>query len=95
MFINVLSGYNHSTNCDCDHCEYKDTIVHHKTGGYSCEADEDYNCPWGEYQSRVVITIMGDLRDRVKRKTAKEYCKFYNFLEERFWIRNSTFKIIE
>jgi len=46
------------------------------------------------FQSRVVITIMGDLRDREIKKTGKEYCKFYNFIKNKFWIRNSTYKII-
>jgi hypothetical protein len=96
IFVNVLNGHNVSTNCDCKSCEYKDTIIHHKEGGYSCEADQDYKCPWGEYQTRVVITVMGDLRDRLKHKTEKEYNKFYHYIDKdcNFWIRNKTVKII-
>ena len=94
IFVNVLSGHNTSTNCDCRVCEHKETIVHHEEGGFSCDADENYKCPWGEYQTRVVITVIGDLRDRKIERTKEEYKVFYKFIKDRFYIRNKTLKII-
>lgn len=100
IFVNVLSGHNTSTSCDCNSCKYKETIVRHEGGGYSCDADENYQCLWGEYQTRVVITVIGDLRDRSKYKTNNEYNEykeFINFIEKdcKVWIRNRTVKIID
>lgn len=94
IFVNVLSGHNTSTNCDCNSCDYKDTIIHHDKGGFSCDADKTYQCPWGEYQTRVVITVIGDLRDRIKERTKEEYKEFYNFIKDKFYIRNKSYKIL-
>ena len=35
IFVNVLRGHNIFMSCDCNSCEYKDTIVHHKEEGLS------------------------------------------------------------
>lgn len=96
IFVNVLSGYNVSMGADCEHCKYKNTIIHHKTGGFTCEADDDYECPKGEYQTRVIITVAGNLRDRLKEQTKREYKEFYNYLKKncRFNIKNKTVNII-
>jgi len=94
VFVNVLSGYNSWTNCDCAHCEYGNTIQHLNEGGFKCDADWDYQCPEGEYQSRVVITVVGDLRDRRKQQTHKEWNAFNNYVAKKirgkkgFEIRN-------
>ena len=66
IFINPLSGHNTWTNCDCEHCEYGKTVVHLEEGGFKCDAEDGYDCPDGEYQTCVAITIIGDLRDRFK-----------------------------
>lgn len=81
VFVNVLSGYNTSTNMDCEHCEYKDTIVHLDEGGFNCDAKEGYQCPEGKYQTCVAITIVGDLRDRDYYTTTKEIDKFIRYLQ--------------
>lgn len=96
IFVNVKSGHNTSTNCDCEHCEYKNTIVHLENNGFRCDADENYQCPVAEYQTRVVITILGSLRDRMKEKTEKKYKAFVNYLKKKckFDIKNSTVNII-
>lgn len=94
IFVNVLSGYSMSTSCDCFRCKYGKTVVYHSEGGFSCDADENYECPYGEYQTRVVITVVGDLRNREKNRTDKEWNSFYNFVSEKingnngFHIRN-------
>jgi len=55
VFVNVLSGHNHSI--------------------YD---DEGFR----EFQTRVVITIIGDLRDRYKDQTEDEWNKFKAFIGE-------------
>ncbi len=94
IFVNVLDGYNSYVGRDCKKCAYKDTIIHLEEGGFTCEADEDYLCQEGEYQTRVVITIIGNLRDRCIERTKKEYNKFFKYVENKFGdIRNSTLSI--
>jgi len=47
-----------------------------------------------EFQTRVVITICGNLRNRFEDKTTREYEAFVKFLEDKdYWIRSQTVKI--
>ncbi len=96
VFVNLKNGHNIWTNCDCKSCEFKDTIIHHKEGGFSCESPENYKCLEGEYQTRIVISVIGDLRDREKETTKEEYEAFLKFLKKDcdFDIRNKTVNII-
>ena len=82
VFVNPLSGYNTSTNCDCERCIYKDTIIHLDEGGFQCDADNTFECPEGDYQTCVVITIVGDLRDKDGETTKKEIEEFIRFLQK-------------
>ena len=99
VFVNVLSGYNHWTSCDCQSCEYGHTRRHDENdGGWWCDAADDYRCPQGEYQTRVVITVIGDLRDRMKDTTKDEWKVFKKYIEKHindngFGIRNCSCKI--
>ena len=81
IFVNVLSGHNTWTNCDCEHCEYGKTIVHLEEGGFQCDAQEEYECPDGEYQTCVAITLIGDFRDRDGEITRKEVEAFIRYLQ--------------
>ena len=80
IFVNVLSGHNWYISHDCDACEYKNTIIYNENGSYICDADENYECPEGEYQTKVIISIVGNLRDRRKEETEKEYEEFYEYI---------------
>lgn len=100
VFVNALSGHNHWTSCDCNSCEWKDTLVHYteaEGGGFSCGAPEDYRCPYGKYQTRVVITVIGDLRDREREKTVREWWAFRDFVKAKvgcgYQFRNCTCRI--
>jgi hypothetical protein len=97
IFINVSPDYNHHISADCEHCKYKDTIIHYKEGGFSCEAEEKFECPEGKYQTRVVITVIGDLRDREKVQTQQEYKEFYNYIKKilNYTIRNKALNIYD
>lgn len=101
VFVNVLSGANHWTSCDCACCDYKDTIQYdNEEGGFWCDCSDNYRCPHGEYQTRVVITVIGDLRDRMKKRTKTEWQEFKKYIEEHingdgFYIRNCSCKIKE
>lgn len=81
IFVNVLSGHNTWTNCDCEHCEYGKTVVHLEEGGFQCDAQEGYDCPDGEYQTCVAITLIGDFRDRDGDTTRKEVESFIRYLQ--------------
>lgn len=99
IFVNVLSGYNCSMGRDCSACPYKDTIEQFEDGGFGCYAEEDFECPSGEYQTRVVITIIGDLRGRQETTTHKEWDAFNNYVAKEirgkrgFGVRNCTCSI--
>jgi hypothetical protein len=64
IFVNAEPGRNISVSKDCARCDYGGTIRSCEDGGFECDADDDYRCPYGTYQSRAVITVCGDLRDR-------------------------------
>ncbi len=80
VFVNVKSGHNHWTSCDCQACGYKDTIKHYPDG-YECAAPDGFQCPEGEYQTRVAITILGDLRDRERWRTRDEWTAFKAYVK--------------
>jgi hypothetical protein len=86
VFVNVKSGHNHWTSCDCNSCEFKDTIISYSEeegGGWSCGAPNGFTCPEGEYQTRVVITVLGDLRDRERWRTRDEWYAFREYVKAR------------
>lgn len=83
VFVNVLPGHNHWIGCDCNSCEWKDTIVHfteEEGGGFGCDAPDGFQCPEGEYQTRVVITVIGDLRDREPEQTRQDWHAFRDYV---------------
>lgn len=100
IFVNVLPGSNHITSCDCRNCEYDKTREFFGKGRYRCYKPEGYECPEGRYQTRVVITIIGDLRDKSIAETEKEWLSFKNFIENEigddgFTIRNCSCNIVD
>lgn len=87
IFVNVLAGHNVYVSKDCDHCC--------KNEGGSCNNnDKSFKCPNGKYQTRVVITIIGDLRDRLKQQTEEEYNAIIELLNKSYMIRNSSCNIV-
>jgi hypothetical protein len=99
VFVNVLSGHNMFTTADCNRCKYGKTIQYYDDG-FDCESPEGYDCPCGEYQTRVVITVVGDLRDRTRKETKTEWVEFKNFIhktinKDGFYINNCACNILE
>lgn len=83
IFVNPLSGHNTWISCDCERCVYKDTIVHlDEEGDFQCDAENTFECPEGNYQTCVMITIVGDLRDKDGETTKKEIEEFIRFLQK-------------
>lgn len=93
VFINIQSGYNSSVSCDCDHCKFGPSIIHLKEGGFTCDGPEDYTCPDAKFQTCIVISVQGDLRDRDRDTTTKEFCRFVDYLKEFFIIRDYSWHI--
>lgn len=99
VFVNVLSGHNWWTSGDCNICEFGDTVIHLEDGCQQCDSPADYRCPSGEYQTRIVITVIGDLRDRMRDQTKTEWFDFKKFISKNingngFTIRNYSWKIL-
>lgn len=95
VFVNIQTGHNFSTNRDCDHCKWKDTLRDVTIDGEEyteCDAPNRYNC-WGEYQTCIVISIQGDLRDRTKEQTQKEFDAFLKYIEKEYWVRDYSINI--
>lgn len=94
IYVNLKDDYNSWTNCDCPKCEYKDTIVLHirekdrKCIGHECDSPEGFQCPEGEHQSRVIISVQGDLRDKGVEKTREEFEAFKSYVDEKYMIRD-------
>lgn len=80
IFVNELSGYNFYTSADCKRCKYGKTWKYDYDGSIICDADKDFICPSGDYQTCVCITIVGDLRDKTKAETLKEYASFLQYI---------------
>lgn len=97
VFVNIQSGYNFSMSHDCDHCEYNNDIKDTDDGEeYKvCGAPEglDRDCS-GKYQTCVVISIQGDLRDRTVGQTQKEFDLFWKYLNDNYYhVKNYSINI--
>ena len=94
IFVNPEPGHNISTSADCARCEFGKT-ARAEDGYWVCDAEDDYHCPHGDYQSRVVITVYGDLRDRMRKQTKKEWNEFHRYVAKKLkWtIRNAACRI--
>ena len=94
VFVNIQSGYNTSVSCDCAHCEYGSSVLYsHSEEGWTCDGPKGYDCPDGKFQSCVVISIQGDLRDRMKEQTQREFDEFKEFIKTYFIIRDYSINI--
>ncbi len=95
IFINIQSGYTWFISHDCEHCKYKETlrkVIIDGEEGQECDAPDNYDCS-GKYQTAIVISIQGDLRDREFSQTKEEFEDFLNFINTRFHVCNYTYKI--
>ena len=96
IFVNIQGGHNFSTTHDCERCEYKDSlhdVVDNDGKEYQeCDAPENHNC-FTEYQTCIVISIQGDLRDRMKDQTQKEFDNFMKYLTTKFYVRDYSLNI--
>lgn len=95
VFINIKTGYNFWTSRDCEHCKYSSTLHDVTIDGeeYSeCDAPNKHNCS-AEYQTHVVISVQGDLRDRTKEQTQTEWDEFLKYIEAENFVRDYTINI--
>ena len=95
IFVNIPSGYNWFMSLDCEHCEYETDLKNIIIDGkevQECYAPEDYDCS-GKYQSCIVISIQGDLRDRTKETTQKEFDEFREYIKTKYCIRDYSLNI--
>jgi hypothetical protein len=95
VFVNLQSGYNFYTNYDCDHCQYKNSIKWIKKGEFTCDKPYGEDCPEGEYQTCVVISVQGDLRDKYKFETEHEFNEFLEYINKKFYVRDYSVNIKE
>lgn len=95
VFVNPEPGYCIHTSFDCRRCPYKDTVKHSAEFGFKCDSPKGFECPSGEYQTRAIITVCGDLRDRMRAETRKEWNAFHRFVarELGYGIRIATCRI--
>lgn len=94
VYVNREPYHNISTSFDCNRCEFKDSLKYYDDG-FECDAPDGYRCPYGEYYSRAVITVFGDLRDRTKDRTKKEWNAFHRYIVKKLkWtVRIATCRI--
>lgn len=94
VFVNVKGGSNFWMSADCGHCPYGDTRVFKEKGVFTCESPEGFRCPRAEYQTCVVISIQGDLRDKTKEDTQAEFDEFLKFIKQRYYLRDYSVNIV-
>ena len=90
FYVNVQNGHNMWIGQDCEHCRYRETLRQVTINGKEieeCDAPEDYDCS-ADYQTCVVISIQGDLRDRTKEETQKEFNEFMKYITTKCYIRD-------
>lgn len=95
VYVNIQRGHNFFTSRDCERCIYKDTIRDIKVDGedwIECDAPTGHDCS-AEYQTCVVISVQGDLRDREKEQTQKEWEKFLKYIEKDNLVRDYSINI--
>lgn len=95
VFVNIPSGYDFYTSHDCVHCKYKDTLVDVLIDGKEyteCDAPDGYDCS-GKYQTRIVISVQGDLRDREKEQTEQEFQEFKKYIDKLGYVRDYSVNI--
>lgn len=95
IFVNIPSGSSFWTSHDCDHCKYKDTsrtVTENGEEYEECDGPTNYDCS-GEYQTRAVISIQGDLRDRMKDETEEEFNAFLEYVKKMYSIRDYSVNI--
>lgn len=95
IFINIQEGHNWSVSHDCSHCKYKDTlrdIVINGEEGQTCDGPDDYDCS-AKYQSCIVISVQGDLRDRMTNQTKLEFRKFLEYIQNNYYVRDYSINI--
>ena len=95
VFVNIQSGFNWFVSYDCEHCKYSETLRPVIIDGKEieeCDAPEDHDCS-ADYQTCVVISIQGDLRDRTKEETQKEFNEFIKYITTKCYIRDYSVNI--
>lgn len=97
VFVNLQSGYNTYTSHDCKHCEFAPTLRDVIVDGQEyeeCDAPDGHDCS-ATYQTCVTISIQGDLRDKGKEETEKEFELFKEYIEKEYVIRDYAVNIQE
>ena len=93
IYVNLQKGYNCYSSFDCEHCEHGSTVKPLSGGGFECDAPDEYRCPEAKYQTCVVISVQGDLRDRLPSQTQREFSEFFKFIEDNYIIRDYSLNI--
>lgn len=86
IFVNIQGGYNWYVSRDCEHCKYRDELIN-VDDTEICHHANNRNCA-RDYQTCVIISIQGDLRDRTDEETKAEFEKFKSYLETFGYIRD-------
>ena len=81
VFVLVPPGHNIYTDFDCNRCDFGDTVIHDEDG-FCCDAPDGYQCPEGKYQSRAIIVVQGDLRDKMRAQTKREWNDFHRYISK-------------
>jgi len=77
--IFVVERPGHDIGCypDCGRCPYENSE--------GCNPPEEYVCKNGHYTTTVIITVFGNLRDRLKDRTKQEYKEFKKYIKQQGW----------
>jgi hypothetical protein len=92
IYVNVQEGHNFSTSHDCERCKYADTLrtIKDDEDGRDyqiCDGPTNHKCS-AEYQTCVVISVQGDLRDKTIEETEEDFARFLEYVNEKYHVRD-------
>lgn len=97
VYVNIQNGYNCYLSRDCKHCKYQDELidvkgVDDKQDYCICNHASRKNCE-RNYQTCIVISIQGDLRDKTPEETKEEFEAFKKYVSTFGYIRDYAINI--
>lgn len=81
IFVNVVNHNNFFDDAPCYSCVYGNTVKRLGDNSFICKSYKDYKCPELQCQTKIVITVIGELRDKNIEDTKKEWKEFLKYLK--------------
>ena len=78
--VTVIRKNQSHTESSCEFCPFRKSIRWQDASHFSCLPVEGYQCKFTEYYDSYSIIIIGNLRDKFKEETKKEFNEFKHWI---------------